>query len=759
MDRLFFRHCNTERLSGSTLYWIFLLFFLLSNFALLPLSSAKSLEEHVVTAQRRAQDAIDVPISITTISSDDFRYYMDAGEDIRALSGKISSFYAESSNGRVAPRFYIRGLGNTDFDLAASQPVSVILDDVVLENVVLKSFPMFDIEQVEVLKGPQGSLFGRNTPAGIVKFQSVAPSAGTSGYFNVNLGLDDVQFTTLEGAIGFGSETVAVRFSGHLNDREDWITNTYVPGNNPANSDAIQSRPIDNTTGSTLGKLDEMAARFQVLVTPNDRLRILGNIHARDYEGSLAEFRANIFVPGTNDLADHFSRDSVVHDAQSNGQAYKGFGASLKIDYTITQNLELFTLVSTESTEGSSSGDIDGGAVYSDGTSYPGTIPFPSATEDGLDNLNQTTAEVRLAYDNDQGLTWQGGFYYFSSAFDINTDPGFAPPVEVQHKNNAFAVFGNVSYDVTDKISLSGGLRLTSDQKDLRVAANQLGQRVNRSLGAREESYDFAIQFLTTENSRIYIRLAKGFRAPTIQGRDIAFFGEPSEADPEEIYSSELGYKFESLDRKFRMNLAAFAYTITDQQLSAIGGDGNNIILVNADEGFGRGFEAEFQISPISQLNISISYSLNNTEIQDDNLQVGVCSQCTVLNPTTTVGTSTVAHVNGNSFPNAPLHTLFASLEVNAPINSEVSFFARGDFSYQADYDFFLYQSEEFHVDNAQELGVRLGLTFGEEKGRVFLFGRNITDEINVKGGVDFNNNTAFVNEPRIWGVGGSYSF
>jgi iron complex outermembrane receptor protein len=95
---------------------------------------------------------------------------------VLALSSRVPGLFVESSNGRAAPRFYIRGLGNTDFDLAASQPVSVIMDDVVMENVVLKSTPIFDVEQVEVLRGPQGTLFGRNTTAGIVKFDSVKPS-------------------------------------------------------------------------------------------------------------------------------------------------------------------------------------------------------------------------------------------------------------------------------------------------------------------------------------------------------------------------------------------------------------------------------------------------------------------------------------------------------------------------------------------------------------------------------------------------------
>ena len=131
-------------------------------------SSDFVLEEIVVTAQKREQSLQDVPISISALSGDKINTFAAGGEDIRLLSSRVPGLNAESSNGRVAPRFYIRGLGNTDFDLAASQPVSVVVDEVVQENVILKSFPLFDVERVEVLRGPQGTLFGRNTPAGII---------------------------------------------------------------------------------------------------------------------------------------------------------------------------------------------------------------------------------------------------------------------------------------------------------------------------------------------------------------------------------------------------------------------------------------------------------------------------------------------------------------------------------------------------------------------------------------------------------------
>ena len=111
-----------------------------------------ALDDVFVTAQRRDEKLQDVPISITAIQGERLAAIFEGGDDIRALATRVPSLYAESSNGRLGPRFYIRGLGNTDFDLAASQPVSIIVDEVVQENVILKSFPLFDIERLEVLR-------------------------------------------------------------------------------------------------------------------------------------------------------------------------------------------------------------------------------------------------------------------------------------------------------------------------------------------------------------------------------------------------------------------------------------------------------------------------------------------------------------------------------------------------------------------------------------------------------------------------------
>ena len=163
-------------------------------------SETGRLEPVTVTAERRAENIKDVPQSVSTISGEMLDTINTGGQDIRMLAGRVPSLNIESSFGRAFPRFYIRGLGNTDFDLNASQPVSLVFDDVVQENPILKGFPVFDLERIEVLRGPQGTLFGRNSPAGVVKFESARARPRRSAATPTSGSASDKLFN-LEGAV------------------------------------------------------------------------------------------------------------------------------------------------------------------------------------------------------------------------------------------------------------------------------------------------------------------------------------------------------------------------------------------------------------------------------------------------------------------------------------------------------------------------------------------------------------------------------
>jgi len=192
-------------------------------------SEPQTLDTLNVTAQRKVENIREVPVSITTLAGEPLDVLGSSGADIRFLSGRVPSLNIESSYGRAFPRFYIRGLGNTDFDLNASQPVSLVYDDVVQESPLLKGFPIFDLEQIEVLRGPQGTLFGRNTPAGVVKFESAKPTQETGGYAQINFGSDDL--FNFEGAVGGAlSPRWSARMSALYQHRGDSVRNTYAPG-------------------------------------------------------------------------------------------------------------------------------------------------------------------------------------------------------------------------------------------------------------------------------------------------------------------------------------------------------------------------------------------------------------------------------------------------------------------------------------------------------------------------------------------------
>ena len=253
----------------------------------------------IVTATRRSENLQDIPLSVATVNDETLAAVMSGGTDIRGLSGRVPSLNIESSFGRTFPRFYIRGLGNTDFDLNASQPVSLVYDEVVLENPILKGFPAFDIDRIEVLRGPQGTLFGRNTPAGIVKFDSVKPRDGRN-YARISYGT----YSTInaEGAVGGQvTDKFSVRMSGLWQHRDDWIDNIDDPGD------------------EDLEGYDDIALRAQLQFHANDALtlRLVGQV--RDLDGDARIFRANAIRPGTNDLigvdGGDFERDEVRADA------------------------------------------------------------------------------------------------------------------------------------------------------------------------------------------------------------------------------------------------------------------------------------------------------------------------------------------------------------------------------------------------------------------------------------------------------------
>lgn len=710
-------------------------------------SDPSTLDSITVTAQRRIEDAQDVPIAITTVSDEKLDIIGSGGEDIRFLSGRLPSLLIESSFGRAFPRFYIRGLGNTDFDLNASQPVSLVYDEVVQENPILKGFPVFDLDQIEMLRGPQGTLFGRNTPAGLLKFESRKPSQESDGYVQASIG--SYESVNIEAASGGPiSEAWSGRIAGMLQRRSDWVDNAFTGDD------------------ESLEGYEEYAARLQFGYDGGSDFTALFNLHARSLDGTARLFRANIIAPGSNQLIEGFDRDTIAIDGD-NFQNLDSFGGSARLMWDLG-NIRFHSITGYETVETLSRGDIDGGF----GASFlppfgPGFIPFPAESADGLPDHKQWTQEFRWESDDWGVFDWQAGIFLFDEDITIdsfNYDT-FAPGrprngfARQRQENRAWAVYGSVEYDVTEDFVLRGGLRYTEDKKTFSAQRFQspIGGGSIGPLRANPDdndlSGDVSATWQLSEDLNVYARAAKGFRAPSVQGR--LLFGDAiSVAESETVMSYEAGIKADFFDNRARANFSVFHYTVDDQQLTAVGGATNFNTLINAEESTGQGFELDFESYVTDQLLVTLGASYNDTEINDAGLAVAPCGGgCTVLDPTVMVGGVRLAVIDGNSLPNAPEWIGNLTARYGVPVGDNGEFFVYTDWAYRTDVSFFLYESVEFTGDPLLEGGLRVGYNWDYGRYEVALFGRNILDETEVVGGIDFNNLTGFVNEPRIFGV------
>lgn len=705
-----------------------------------PKTEKGQLETVTITAERRVENIKDVPNAVSQISGEKLDVLNSSGQDIRFLSGRVPSLNIESSFGRAFPRFYIRGCGNTDFRLNASQPVSLIYDEVVQENPILKGFPAFDLRSVEVVAGPQGTLYGRNTPAGIVKFESVRPSQRQEGYLNLSYGSH--QTINAEGAFNLplGGDWAA-RVSAQVQHRDDWVKNT------------LENAPTRKTEG-----YDDRAVRAQVLYEPHKQFSALFNVHNRELSGSPRLFRANIIEPGTNNLVDGFDPEKMSIDGR-NEQRLHATGANARLRWS-TGDFALHSITAIEAVQPYSRGDVDGGF----GASYappfgPGFIPFSSETSDALKDHRQLSQEFRVEYNPAGPVRYQAGVYLFDERYtieSINYDTlgggAYLNSARTFQKNRAYAVFGSINYDLTQSLKLRGGVRVTRDNKELNTSTAD--QNLNEDFGLAADTrdtkttWDLAGTYSLSKDTNLYARVATGFRASAIL--PASEFGALSRTRPETTTSFELGVKSDLWDRRARVAATVFRYDTKDLQLTEVGGGGNSNTVKSADKVVGEGVELNLELLPTDNLFITLGGSYNKATIRDRDLAVAGCGGgCTVTDPLGADGFL----INGNQLPQAPKWVYNITARYSIPTAGGNEFYVYTDWAYRSKVNFFLYESTEFTGKALLEGGLRAGYIWNNGKYEVAGFVRNLTNQKRVTGAIDFNNLTGFINDPRTYGV------
>src|SRR3984893_2520864 len=546
-------------------------------------AASDTLEVVIVTATRREQNLSDVPFSATALSGEPLLTLGGAADDIKQLAFKVPSLNIESSNGRAFPRFYIRGYGNSDSSSCASQPVGLYYDDIVQESPALKGFPIFDQADVEVLRGPQGTLFGRNSPAGVVKLESAKPVIGeTSG--SVSLSDGTYNSAVVQGVVNLPvTDQSAFRLSIQGQHRDDWVK--------------------DPVTAAKYGGFNDWAARAQFLIKPTDTFPALLNVHGRDLTGSSTLFRANIIQPGSNALIPGFDPARFYADGP-NSASLRTVGANLHLSWSLP-DVTLQSITGYESIlHYLAIGDITGGcreftgfvsptnpqcfAVFPSG-SGPGFIPFAVETSAGIPkHSTQLTQEFRAVSTAEGPLKWQAGMFLFYEDVTANDDDycaaGACAPAPLfalqditatRQKNDAEAIFGSLDYKFTDAFTATAGARFTEDHRTMTTGFTDIIQSAfgppgnaptapfRATKNASNVSWDVSGTYKLDPDVNVYARIATGFRAPTLGEPGAGIGIQTTRAETTIAY--EAGIHADLLEHKARLHFDGYYYDVSNQ--------------------------------------------------------------------------------------------------------------------------------------------------------------------------------------------------
>ena len=462
--------------------------------------SAQQIEEVTVTAQKREQNIQDVPISITTLSGDEIKGlgFNNAADIQYQTPGLIVSY----SSTNAIPNFVLRGVGLNDFTAIQSSPVAIHVDEVYYGNSTLLNFGLFDLERVEVLKGPQGTLFGRNSTGGAVNFFSAKPTDEFAA--NLDVGGANYDNFTAEGYVNVPlSETMFSRFSmmvvdqsggafdhpvhGEIGDQEKFALRgqllwdvsdkltahlTVFGGEDDSDGNQYQGIPTYNT-----GVVRRDAAGDPILDVDGDPVPAIRRDAAGDpildADGDPVPItfpcnpssagNPNCSFDGGDEVNAQRIDDNNPFSLQSdviNRDEIEAFGSVLRIDYEVREGLTLTSVTGYNDVERESQEDADGSPARNVDVGYE-------------TDFDQFSEELRLASAGDR-WDWTLGLYYSSDELDapLTETDGSALAYRQNHaytlETDSFAVFLHNEFRLTDPLAVFGGLRYTHEERDFK---------------------------------------------------------------------------------------------------------------------------------------------------------------------------------------------------------------------------------------------------------------------------------------------------
>lgn len=519
--------------------------------------SASFIEEVMVTAQRREQSLQDVSVAVTAISGDQLR--IEGIRNINQLQNTAPNLEVEPAFGGGAAQFRIRGVGFQDYATNNSPTVGIYVNEVAFPVPVMTQGLVYDIERVEVLRGPQGTLYGRNTTGGAINFITKKPTEAFDAGVYAEYGSYNEYL--LEGHVsGPVSDTVRGRISASTQQGGAWQHN--------------------RDTGESIGDMDRGGLRSMLQFDPNDRTRLLFDVHytwdksenkglylltdlpTRGGFGPTIPADTNHSKTGWG-ISPIFANDIGVGLDAKPGKDNSGWGTSLTATFGF-DNSELNSITSYESLDRAEFGDWD--ASYSS----------EADTFFGSD-VSVFSQELRLSSIGEGALHWTGGIYYskqklnekfYSDFLDI-----FATYARVDYDQEveSIAIFGQVEYAVSDKFNLIGGMRYEQEDRKLKGFGTAFGGA--QALPPTDVKTDMdpvtgkvALEFTPSEDTMIYGSISRGVKSGGFTTYNTGNESSIQPFEPEVLIAYEAGFKLD-VNENLRVNGAIFYYDYSDQQV------------------------------------------------------------------------------------------------------------------------------------------------------------------------------------------------
>jgi|SRR5215217_247162 len=583
---------------------------------------ATDVGEIVVTARRTEENLQAVPAAVSAFNERALERLQAV--DTTGLQGAVPNLNIVQGRGSSnSTNIYIRGVGQPDALQTFDPAVGVYIDDVYLSRIRGSQIDLLDLERVEVLRGPQGTLYGKNTIGGALKFVSRKPGQDPRGAFAVGYG--DYNALELKGSVsGPLSDTLAASFAALKSKRDGFVT--------------------DPVTGAEYNDKNTTAVRGQLAWTPTDRFRAdISADWSQDDAAMTVGQATNSLYTFSNPVvpiyavpvpAPEYDFKTRTTPGLPNSTKLSAWGVSANLSYELSDALTLRSITAYRTLETDDYIDFDA-------TELEIADAFVGVSQ------NQVSQEFQLTYDNGGPLTAVGGVYYLkeevgSHQESYNDDllgplylnSTFLRTIDDELTTTSWAAYVNGSYAITERLNVSLGLRYTKEEKDYdRTTSTFYG-----SLPAFNLTYAFApptgewedvspmisVDYQLTDDAMVYARVSKGFKSGGFNGRANSAL-EATKYDPETVVAYEAGAKTTWFDKRLRANATVFYSDYEDFQARVSGLDTDPITnlpapvlgVINAGKLKIQGAELELQANPIRGLLLETQIGYLDAEYED----------------------------------------------------------------------------------------------------------------------------------------------